>query len=219
MSLISAHGSLMALGGPVTPTYIGGEFHVDQSASSITLNVPGGAVAGDLVIVVLRCRADRNMTGFTGWTTHVSQVVRSSRPSDSAEARAYIVSRVLGAETSFTFTHSASASYGAALIVIRGGSVGNAALPDSDTVSITKVSSSSLLLAISMGNNRSAIPAPPIVAGYTNHGLTTFLSAGLYYYTAVCETRSGVAAGSVSATMNTLSAGVARNGLWLAEIG
>lgn len=199
---------------PASPEYIGGAFHVNQSASTVTLNVPAEAQPGDTVIVVLRCRVDRSMSGFSGWTTKKSQFVQS----DPTTSRVYVLERTLASETSFSFTHSASAAYGAALLVYRGGSILQDALPDSKTASLNKLSDESILLAVSLGNGDAASPAgEPVITGFTRRGFTSFFSSPNYHYVAICEDRAGVAAGPVSVTANYGTGTQAA--LYLAEIG
>lgn len=203
---------------PASPEYIGGAFHVNQSASTVTLNVPAEAQPGDTVIVVLRCRTDRSMSGFSGWTTKKSQVVPSTSSADPNTTRVYVLERTLASETSFSFTHSASAAYGAALLVYRGGSILQDALPDSKTASLNKLSDESILLAVSLGNGDAASPVgTSVITGFTRRGVTSFFTSNNYYYVAICEDRAGVAAGSVSVTANYGTGTQAA--LYLAEIG
>lgn len=216
-----AAGAMGAGGGgptpPASPQYIGGTFHVNQSASTVTLNVPAEAQSGDTVIVVLRCRADRSMSGFSGWTTKKSQVVQSTLPADSTSSRVYVLERTLASETSFSFTHSASAAYAAALLVYRGGSILQDALPDSQTASFNKMSDESILLAVSLGNRGVNPVEAPVITGFTRRGATSFFTSPNYFYVAICEDRAGVAAGAVSVTANYGSGTEAA--LYLAEIG
>lgn len=203
---------------PVPVTYIDGTFHVDQTSASPTLAVPGAAMPGDTVVAILRCRADRTMSGFTGWSTRKDQVVRSTNPASNSFARVYILQRTLGAEASFTFSQSTSAGYGAALLVFRGGAIVTDALPDTMTSTLTKASSSSLLLAVSFGNGGASPPGSAVVSGFTRRGVTSFLSGAQYFFVSICETRAGVAAGSVSVT-GTYQDGSASAAVYLAEIG
>lgn len=212
-------GSLFSSG---PPTYIGGTFAVTQSSATPTLAVPGGATSGDLVIAILRARADRTMSGFTGWTQLHDAVVQSDQnPLDPLNSRVYILHRNLTNETSFAFTHSAAAAYGGALLVFRNSSVIQDTLSDSYVTSITKAGSNSLLLAVGLANNDLNNPstaANPTFTDYTRAGVTYFDNASTFFYTAYCETRSGVPAGSTGVTDVFPSAGN-QNGVWLAEIG
>lgn len=211
-------------GGSPYVSYIGGAYSVDQSGSSVTLAVPSGAAAGDTAVVVLRCRGDRSFSGLTGWTVHKNQVIPSSQTGDAGNTRVYILSRVLVDETSFPFTQSSASAYGAALVVLRGGSVGNNALSDTvesgnNTATITKAVSGSMLVAVTMGNGFAIDPvASSPVAGYTRRGESYFSSAENYFFVANIDTRNGVSAGTVSAS-NTYVVSDAGGAIWLAEVG
>lgn len=221
MSLLAQHGFLLVQGGSPPagpPTYIGSSAAVTQSSDTPTLSVPVGAASGDTVVVVLRCRADRSISGFSGWTMHHSGVVESTQPAAIEYARVYILSRVLASETSFSFTQSSSSAYGAALLVFRDGAVGNNAYADGLTVGITKASSDSILLAVGLGNNLNVSVPSPAFSAYTQRAVTYFFASPSYFYIGACETRSGVGAGSVSATSSSLGPG-GQVGVWLAEIG
>lgn len=97
-------------GGPAA-SYIGATVAVTQSGTTATLNVPGGATTGDLVIAILRCRGDRTFSGFTGWTTLRNTTIQTTQPADSTSTILYVLTRTLASESSFSFTHSASAAY------------------------------------------------------------------------------------------------------------
>lgn len=159
------------------------------------------------------------MSGFTGWTTIISSVLPSTDPGGTGNSRVYILTRTLAAETSFAFTQSASAAYGAALLVFRGGVVGTNTLVDATSGSITKSGANSMLLAVSLYNQSAVSPTTvnPTFASYTNRGYSYFFSSPSYFYVVVAETRSGVPAGSTTATGNPPSA--SGRATWLAEIG
>lgn len=208
----------MALGaGVASPSYIGGSFAVDQTGASPTLSVPAGSIPGDTIIAVLRCRADRSMSGFTGWTTHLSTVVQSGNTPDATSSRVYILSRTLAAETSFGFTQSSASAYGFALLSFRNGVVGANSYADGQNATVTKASASSLLLAIAFANNANVLSAAPVFIGYTNRGTSSFFNTS-YFYLVFAETLAGVGAGSTTAT-GTFSTVSAQDGVWLAEIG
>lgn len=210
-----------AAGGGASPSFIGGDFKVTQSGTTVTLTPPVGAQSGDLVIAVLRARADRTMSGFSGWTQHRDSIVQSTLPSDPINSRVYILSRVSAGEASYSFTHSAAGAYGAALLVFRDSAVVQEALADGYDANITKAGAASILLAVGLANNDLNNPstaANPTFSGYTRAGVTYFDSAGTYFYTAYCETRTGVSAGLTGVSDIFPSAGN-QNGVWLAEIG
>lgn len=205
-------------GGGGSPTYIGGDFLVTQSGTTATLNVPGSATTGDLVVVILRCRGDRTFSGFTGWTIVRNSTIQTTQPADSTSTIAYVLTRTLASESSFSFTHSASAAFGAALLVFRDGAVVTEALTNGQSATITKAGANSLLLAVALANSHATTPGDPVFTSYTRRGRTYFDSAGTFFYEAICETRSGVGAGSTTASGTFSSAGN-QDAVWLAEIG
>lgn len=198
-----------------TPSYIGGTFAVDQSGSTVTLAVPSGATGGDTCIVILRCRADRTMSGFSGWTTNLETSVIEGFDGNASYTMAYVLSKELSAETSFSFTQSSASAYGAALLVFRDGVIVGGTYTDGLSSSITKVGANSLLLAVGFSNGTSDLGTDSF-AGYTTRGITAFTS-GLSFFAAFVGTKSGVAAGPTSAT-GEFQPVPGANGAWLAEI-
>lgn len=205
-------------GGGGSPSYIGGTFAVTQSGTTATLNVPGGATTGDLVIAVLRCRGDRTFSGFTGWTTLRDTPIQTTLPADSTSSILYVLTRTLASESSFSFTHSSASAYGAALLVFRDAAVTTETLANGQSATITKADNDSLLLAVAVANSHSTAPADPVFTSYTRRGRTYFDLSGSFFYEAIAETRSGVSAGSTTASGTFSSAGN-QDAVWLAEIG
>lgn len=206
-------------GGGGSVSYIGGDY-VPNGVGNPTLAVPGLAEPGDTVVVVLRCREDRTMSGFTGWTTHLSTPVYSGGSGDFY-TRAYVLSRTLAAETSFSFTQSSASAYGAMLLVFRGGVFIGGTPADGNTVSRTKTLDTSIMLAIAFNSNDTTLPTGnvPCFAGYTDRGQTYYDAGGVYYYSAYAETKDGDPAGSVSATANISATTTGQSGVYLMEIG
>ncbi len=202
---------------PSVVSYIGGDYIVN-GVGNPTLNVPGLAMAGDTVFVVLRCREDRSMSGFSGWTTHLSTAVYSGGSGDFF-TRAYVLSRTLAAETSFSFTQSSASAYGAALMAFRGGSFVGGTYADGNTVSRTKTNPGGVMLAMAFNSNDGVLPTTnlPCFTGYTARG-QTYYDVGSYYYTAYAETKDGDPAGSVSATANIPATTTGQSGVYLLEI-
>lgn len=206
-------------GGGGAVTYIDGTYIV-SGVGNPTLSVPGTALPGDIVFVVLRCREDRSMSGFTGWTTHLSTPVYSGGSGDFF-TRAYVLSRTLAAETSFSFTQSSPSAYGAALIVLRGGVFIGGTYADGNVASRIKTLSTSTMLAFAFNSNDGTLPTGnvPCFTGYTARGQTYFDNGGSYFYTAYVETKDGEAAGSVSATANISATTTGQSGVYLVEVG
>lgn len=202
----------------LAPSYVGGDATIDVSSATPSVTVPGGAVNGDTMVVILRCREDRSFTIPGGWTTHVSRAVSASS-SGTSYTRVYIISKARSGETSLSFTQSAAAACSASLAVFRNGTVGVNANNDTNIIGITKASSSSILLAVSLKSSTGVTtPGNPIFAGYTQRGVAKWSAGGDWFYATGFETLSGAPSGSATATA-TWTGPADQSASWLAEIG
>lgn len=179
---------------------------VNQSGSTISLSLPPSAIVGDLVLCVLRCRSDRSISIPSGWDLRVSTIVRSTLPVSDLYCRVYVISKsVSPGDSVYSFTHSASAAYGASLILVRGGMVISANYSDGKSISINKTATGSAIIVLALSNSAASIPSASAVPGYSHGGGTYFTALPSYFFVSSIYYRSFNATGtqSISATFDS----------------
>ena len=183
---------MMAAGTAAPVSYIGAGTPFQGETLTLNLAVDTGAQDGDLMVVILGTNSARTFSGFTGWTSRASPSIGS--------ARWYVYSKVRSGETSVSFTHSANDACTGMLLVFRNGAVLTTGAASGASATLTKSSGTSMLLALALN---SGVPAPttPTFSGYTHQSFVGFVSGSNRFFATCAETRTGIAAGSTTATM------------------
>lgn len=203
----------------LTGTWRGAQFAVNATSSVATLSVPAAVLPGDTLIAILRCRGDRSFSIPTDWTL-ISTAVFPSGTSTNATF-VYVVSKPYAGESSVSFTQSANAAYGFALMAVKGAVVTvGTNYTGVISASINKIYPATLLVAIALNSNFSTSNPPfPMFTGYTNRGITSVVSGSTRFFGAVVESLEAAPTGvqSISATWSTSTIG--SQGAVLLEIG
>lgn len=189
------------------PTFTGSEF---------TVSVPADALAGDTLIAVLRCRADRSFAVPAGWTAQTNGVTVGTAAETGQNTKLYVIHKPFDGETSLTFTQSVSSAALAALIVVRG-TIGAVTQQQGVSASRAPTNLQSMLLAIGTSNNSAAATASwsaPFTTGVSHK----WSADAPYFYGVTVSTHSSGATASVPAEYAWVSNNPDSNYIWLAEI-
>lgn len=123
---VSSGGGVQSFVGATAPT--------PSSISSVTLAMPAGVQAGDLLcVIIVRQPNTQTVTTPSGWTARVD-----FNAGGGPDRRMYVATKIAGAsEPSVTFTFSGTGNTASALLAYRGVSTVTAGTPYSSSSSAT----------------------------------------------------------------------------------
>lgn len=194
--------------------FLGVEVAVNQSSASATLNVPAAAVAGCLLVAILRCRGDRTFSTPAGWTLVRQTLAPMGQVTPgTGNTWLYVFTKLYAGEASITFTQSTSAAYAFALMAVTGSLISEVYV-DSTSGTISKVNASSILISAALWNGLTN--ASVTMGSFTNRGITYNFTSPNYFFVAQVFSRSGIGAGSYGVGTSPSGANYV---VWAAEIG
>lgn len=155
------------------------------TGTSFTVTVPAGAAAGDTMIAILRCRADRSFSTPAGWTSRLSQVVGTAGLS-SGNTRLYILTKDYSGESTVSFTQSTSAAGTATVAVVRG-VVGTQGSASGNSHVFSPTVANSMLIAVGVSNNTTSAVAS-WTSPFTTVGSFKWSASSPYFYGASVAT-------------------------------
>lgn len=155
----------------------------NQNTLILKMNVPAGALLGDLLLVVLKTRADRSFEIPAGWSSFLETSIPSNSTSNT-DNKVYIISKKYEGETSLSFNQSVTAACSGMIVLLKGDIV-NIKHSFTSPINFQKINNDSYILALTFDNNYPVVSDnnPRVISpsGYSQIGHSYFISSTEFY--------------------------------------
>lgn len=158
---------------------VGSTALTNASSENPSLTVPTGTKAGDLLILIARCRNDRTLTFWAEWEVKI----QTSQGTLSTDTRTYVATKISTGESSVSFTHSKAAAVGAVLIAVRGRFVGlTTSTNNNQTIAKKSYNSDLIVTHVTDGVMSKNFKTTSYVNDFSLLNYSAFLSSSEYFY-------------------------------------